>query len=89
MLDGEPIEGVSVFCALDGVLAAMRSYRVVYLAPSWSCERRASICWQPRPGRTSPWRTATPLAGTVVRFRLLPGTIDEYEALVDRRRLSS
>lgn len=27
--------------------------------------------------------------GTIVRFRLLPGTIDEYEALVDRRRLSS
>ncbi len=27
--------------------------------------------------------------GTIVRFQLLPGTIDQYEALVDRRHLSA
>jgi hypothetical protein len=41
-LDGQPIEGISVFCALDAtgdaslnaVLANMHSYRVVYLCPA-------------------------------------------------------
>lgn len=41
-LDGEPLEGISVFCAidptgdhsLDAVLANMSSYRVIYLCPA-------------------------------------------------------
>ena len=93
-LDGEPLEGISVFCALDptgdgsldGVLSTMRSYRLVHLRRAGDLRTNG---YELLPTATRPHYTLLPAGGaTLIPERLLAALGEAQPNPFHQRRLN-